>query len=247
MFKKIVDILMKILIFLTFALAILSLVKPELIKDFIEWIRSGVLLLWNWNYIVVFISSLIESFPVLWVVVPWQNILLIVGGFFAENDTSKLIYVCIISSLWAIAGNYTWYILGRYYGEEFFKKYGLWFALWETEVKYLKKWIHKWGAWGITLGKFHNLARAFIPFIAGSMWMKKTSFLIYNVIWSVIRSVTIIVLWVLFAKTYESIIDYIGYIMIGIMLLTGIYIWKFKKQAFLKYIEEKNAELERKL
>lgn len=247
MFKKIIDFTMKFLIFLTFALALLSIVKPSLIKDVIEWVRSGVLLLGNWNYAIVFISSLIESFPVLGVVVPGQNILLVVGGFFAEQSTSNLIYVCIISSIGAILGNYIGYILGRYYGEEFFKKYGLWFALWETEVKYLKKWIHKWWAWGVILGKFHNLARAFVPFLAGSMGMKKTSFLIYNVIGSIVRSVTIIVLGVLFANTYETIIDYIGYIILGIMVLTGLYIWKFKREAFLTYIQEKNAELERKL
>ncbi len=238
---------MKFLIFLTFALAILSLIKPELIKDFIEWIRSGVLLLWNWNYLVVFVSALIESFPVLGVVVPGQNILLIVWGFFAEESITKLIYVCIISSFWAIAGNYIGYVLGVHYGDSFFKKYWLWFALWETEVKYMKKWIKKWGAWGIILGKFHNLARAFIPFIAGSMGMHRTSFLIYNIIGSIIRSLTIILLGVLFAKTYETVVDYIGYIMIWIMVLTALYIWRFKKQAFLKYLEEKNAELERKL
>jgi membrane protein DedA with SNARE-associated domain len=238
---------MKVLIFLTFAIAVLSLVKPWLIKDFIEWIRGIILLLWNWNYFIVFISSLIESFPVLWVVVPGQNILLIVGWFFAEESTLKLIYVSIITILWAVAGNYIGYILGVYYGDEFFKKYWLWFSLGETEVKYMKKWIKKWGPLGVTLWKFHNLARAFIPFIAGSMGMKKTSFFIYNVIGSTIRAITIIILWVLFAKTYETIIDYIGYIFLGIMILTGIYIWRFKKKQFLKYIEEKNAELEKKL
>jgi len=73
---------MKILIIATFVLAIASIFKPEIIKSFIDWIRVIVLSLWNWNYLVVFISSIIESFPVLWVVIPGQNIMLISGWFF---------------------------------------------------------------------------------------------------------------------------------------------------------------------
>lgn len=245
--KKIVDIIMKLLIALTFALAILGLIRPDLIKDVIEWVRGIVLSLWNWNYFVVFLSALIESFPVLGVVVPGQNILLIAGGFFAEQSTSHLIYVCIVSSFGAILWNSIGYFLGKVYGKDFFREYGMWFGIGETEVKYLEKWIKKWGPVGIILWKFHNVARAFVPFIAGSMGMKSKAFMIYNVIGSVIRSVTIIILGVLFAKTYETIIDYIGYIFLWIMILMWLYIWKFKRAAFLKYVEEKNEEINRKI
>lgn len=53
-----------------------------------------------------------------------------------------------------------------------------------------------------------------------------------------------IILWVLFAEFYENIVDYFAYIMIWIMIITWLYIWKFKKKEFLKYIEEKNKEIE---
>jgi len=39
MIQKILDIIMKVLIFLTVALAILSIARPELIKDAIESLR----------------------------------------------------------------------------------------------------------------------------------------------------------------------------------------------------------------
>lgn len=247
MLEKISDILMKILIFITIGLWILALVKPDLIKDFIEWIRWVILVMWDWNYLILFITWIIESFPVLWVVVPGQNIMLIVWWFFSEQSNSTLIYVMIITSLWAIIWNYTWFLLGRYYWEKFFKKYWLWFGIWETEVSYLKKWIKKWWPWWIIFWKFHNLTRAFVPFIAWSMWMKHKSFIIYNVVWSIIWSIVIILLWVIFAKTYETIVDYLWYIMMWIMVIVGLYIWRFKKKEFLKYIEEKNKEIESKM
>lgn len=247
MLKKIVDLIMKLLIILTIWLWIIALVKPDLIKDFIESIRSIILLLWNWNYLILFLTSVIESFPVLGVVVPWQNIILIVGWFFWESNPNSLIYVMILTSLWAICWNYIWFMLWKIYWDEFFKKYWLWFWIWETEVKYLKKWIKKWWAWWIIFWKFHNLTRAFVPFIAWSMWMKHKSFIIYNIIWSIIWSVTMILLWVVFAKVYEQIIDYLGYILFWIMILVWLYIWRFKKKEFLKYMEEKNKEIEKKM
>ena len=237
---------MKTLILLTIILWLLSIFQPSLIKTFIDWIRWVIELLWNWNYFIVFFSALIEAFPVLWVVVPWQNILLIVWWFFWNINNYNLVYVVIIACVWAIIWNYIWYILWKVYWKVFFKKYWLWFGIWETEVKYLKKWIKKWWATGIILWKFHNVARAFVPFIAWSMGMKSKKFMIYNVIGSVIRAITIIILWVLFAKTYDTIIDYIWYILIGIMIITWLYIWRFKKKEFKKYMEEKNREIENK-
>lgn len=247
MLKKIADIIIKLLIILTFVLAILALVRPDLIKDFIEWVKIVVHGLWNWNYLIIFLSSLIEWLPVLWVVVPGQNILLIVGWFFAEKATTNLYYVIFIASIWAILSNYLWYILWKYHWEEFFKKYWLWFGIWETEVRYLKKWIKKWWPWWIIAWKFHNVARAFVPFIAGSMWMHHRTFFIYNVIWSTIRAVTFIILWTLFAQYYETLLDYLMYIMIWVLVITWIYIYRFKKREFLQYMKEKNEELEKKL
>ena len=247
MLKKFFDILMKILIVGTIGLTLLALVKPELIKQFIDWIKDIVYTLWYWNYLIIFLSSLVEGLPVLWVAIPGQNILLIVGWFFAELSKNNLYFVIIIASVWAILSNYLWYILWVHHWDVFFKKYGLWFGIWETEAKYLKKWIQKWWPWWIILGKFHGVARAFIPFIAGSMGMHRRTFIIYNVIGSIIRATTIVILGVIFAEYYETLIDYAWYIMTLILVVTWIYIYKFKRKEFLKYIEEKNKELEEKI
>lgn len=245
--KKIADIIIKFFVFVSFALIILSIARPELVKDFIEWIRWVVALLWNWNYVIVFLSALIESFPVLGIIIPWQNILLIAGWFFAEQNTLKLIYTIITASLWAIVGNYIGYALWKKYWKSFFKTYGLWFGIGETEVHYLEKWIEKWGAWWVILWKFHNLARAFVPFIAWSMGMKSSKFMIYNTIGSIIRSLTIVLLWVLFAQYYETVIDYLEWIFGWILVLSVIYIYLFKKEEFKKYWDMKNKEIEEKM
>ena len=247
MLWKFVDYLMKFLIFLSFWIAFLAMIRPDLIKDFIEWIEGIINVLWYWNYLIIFLSWLIEWFPVLWVVVPGQNILIVVWGFFWKISTLNLIYSIIVASLWAIISNWIWFLLWKAYWVKFFEKYGLWFGIWETEVKYLKSGIKKWWASWIIIGKFHNLARAFVPFLAWTMNMENKIFWIYNIIGSIFRAIIMIVLWVFFAEYYETIINYIWSIFLWIMILTGLYLWFFKKEAFKKYLLEKNEEMERKI
>ncbi|MCP4523121.1 MAG: DedA family protein [Candidatus Gracilibacteria bacterium] len=243
-FKKLFHYLNILLIVLSFALAFIAIFKQEWIESFIEWMKIIISGLGNWNYVIAGVSSFIEAFPIIGVIVPSQNILLIVGGFFGNISHDNLKYVIIIAAIGAVLGNYVGYLLGKYYGDTFFKKYGLWFGIGLTEVKYLKKGIHKWGALGIILGKFHPMTRAFLPFIAGSMGMKSMKFMIYNVIGSIIWSVTIVLLGVVFVEHYEFILDHIGKLMIGIFACIGIYIYKFKRKEFKIYMEEKNKEME---
>lgn len=213
-------------------------------KEFLHWISGIIELLGYWNYVIIFISSFIEVFPVLGVVIPGQNIMIVSGGFFGNLSTTYLITSIVVASVWAVLGNYVGYILGVYYGEFFFHHYGYLFWLGKTEVNYMKWGIKKWWPIGMIVWKFHNLARAFLPFLAGSMGMKTKSFMIYNTIGSVVRATSMILIGVAFAKNYEAIIDYLGYIVLGSLVVAGLYIYLFKRAAFMKYWDEKNKEID---
>lgn len=243
--QKLVWLINVISIILMVVLAIIWIFRKDLFEDFIKWLEIVISGLWDWNYLIVFSSSFIEAFPVIWVVVPGQNILMVVWWFFAKISQTNLIFVWIFASLWAIIWNYVWFYLWRKYWDSFFEKYWNRFGIWLTEVKYLKKWITKWWPLGITFWKFHPLTRAFLPFIAGSMGMKSTSFMIYNIIGSIIWALTIVILGLVFVEYYKIILDYIGYIMLGIFVCIWVYIYKYKKEEFKKYRIEKGEEMER--
>lgn len=247
--KKLVSIIFKILnilfVILTIVLLFISIFKKEWFEMFIEWLKIVIQWLWFWNYLIVFFSSFIEAFPVLGVIVPWQNILMIVWGFFGNLSKYNLINVGILASAWAIFWNYIWYLLWKIYWDSFFEKYWNRFWIGLTEVKYLKKWIDKWWAWGIIFWKFHPLTRAFLPFIAWSMGMKNKNFMIYNIIGSIIWSITMVILGMIFVEYYKIILEYIWYIFLVIFICFWIYVYKYKKEEFMKYIQEKNEELEK--
>lgn len=242
--QTILQILNIIFIIIVLSLLFITIFKPGLIKAFIAWIWTIINTLWNWNYLIAFISSTIESFPVIWVLVPWMQIMLLVWGFFGSKS---LLWVIFVSIFGAMLGNYIWFLLWIKYWDEFFKKYWDWFGLWKTELRIIKKQISKNGFWFIVLWKFHNFTRAFVPFIAGSMWMTHKNFWFYNITWSIIWASTIITLWVLFKSYYEKIVDFFLYILLWIAIIIGIYIVLFKKKEFLQYVKEKNAEIDEKI
>ncbi|MDQ7008762.1 MAG: DedA family protein [Candidatus Gracilibacteria bacterium] len=245
-FLFLINLLIKLSILLVFISIYLSFFEKELLKLWVGILKEFILSLGMWNYPLAFFSSLIESFPVLGMALPSQNILIAIAGFFGENNYLNLFFIILISTIGAILGNFIGYFLGVKYGEEFIEKYGMWIGITGVEVKYLKKSLDKWGALGITLGKFHPMTRTFLPFVAGMSGMTNKKFAFYNILGSFIWSFTMIVLGVLFAKYYEIIIDHSGKIMLLIMLITGLYIWKYKKPEFKKYMKEKNEEMERK-
>lgn len=65
----------------TFAVIIISLVRPEWMKLAIEWIRGLIMTLGNWNYLVAFLSACIESLPLIGTALPGMNVMILVGGF----------------------------------------------------------------------------------------------------------------------------------------------------------------------
>ena len=242
--KMVFHIINIVLIGFTFIMSLISIFKKEWIEMFIEWMKVLINSLGFWNYIIALTSSFIEAFPVLWVVVPWQNILLIVWWFFWNVSWENLFFVWVIASIWAILGNYVWYLLWKIYWDSFFQKYWIWFWIWLTEVKYLKKWMEKWWALWIIFWKFHPITRAFLPFIAWSTGMNNKKFMLYNTIGSIIRAVSIILLWVVFVEYYKIILEHFWKIMLVIFAWIGFYIYKYKKAEFMKYMDEKNKELE---
>lgn len=248
MLKKIINFLVTainiILIFLTFAIALLAIFYPDIIKWLIDKMEIVIMWIWYWNYLVAFLSSMIESFPLIWMVLPWQTILLLVWWFFWQDYLLNLI---IVAAIWAILWNYIWFILWYFTWDSFFKKYWDWFWIWETELRYIKSWINKYWPFAIIISKFHPMTRAFIPFIAWSMWMKQLSFIIYNIIWSIIWSISIILLWVVFVSHYETIIDNFTYIMLFIFILLALYIYFFKREEFKEYMRQKDIEINKKM
>lgn len=234
-------ILILFFVLLTFVFVYLSFFHKELLLYYLQQLKTLVTNLWYWNYIIIFIFGFVESFPLIWVSVPWQTILITIAWFLWYKHI-------IISSLLAFSGailwNYVWYLMWVKYGESFFKKYWNWIGIGTTDIKYIKKGVEKHGLLFVIFWKFHNLFRAFVPFIAWSSWMHSTSFTLANIIWSFLRAIVMVLLWVFFIDNSEIILKNIWKIVLFIIFLFALYIFFFKKEEFKKYFKEKSKEMD---
>ncbi len=246
MLKKLIHYLIVGLLAVMFIVLIISLFNPDFLKPIIDWIKTSIEHLGKWNYLLAFMSALVESLPILGTIFPGQVIMMSVGGFYGGQGYEQFIWVALCAISGSILSNAIGYFLWRYYGEEFFKKYGLWVGIQETELRYLKKWVETWGAWGIILSKFHASLRAFLPFIAWSMGLSQKKFWIYNIIGSTLWAFTFILIGIFFAQYYEKILEYFGWIFMWVMIIWMGYIYLFRREQFMKYLQEKNHDLEKR-
>ena len=144
-------------------------------------------------------------------------------------------------------GNYIGYWIGKWWGKELIEEYGDWAGIGKTEARILESQIEKNGFWYIVLGKFHNLTRSVVPFIAGSSGMEEKCFWLYNMIGSIIWASAIILLGIFFIDQYEAILDHLGKIMLGILVGVIGYIYFFRREKFGEYMREKQREIEEKI
>ena len=246
--KKFVQIVSKIIIvlllILTLVFAYLSIFHKDLLLHYLDVFKWLISNLWYWNYLIIFVFWFIESFPLLWVAVPGQLVLIIIAWFLGF-DHIYLTMAC--ASLWAILWNYVWYKMWIHYGESFFDKYWAWIGVMKTDIKYIKKWIDSHGWLFVVLWKFHNMFRAFVPFIAGSSKMHSTKFALANIFGSILRWVVMVLLWVFFVENAEVILENIGKIILWILVVFMAYIYFFQKEKFMIYWKEKNEEMEKML
>ena len=232
--------------FITIALlgfVFVTLARPDLIERLIAWIGTIVQSIGAWNYPIVFISSMVESFPVLGIFVPGQKIMLLVGGFYGPSHLMEIILLAIAG---ASLGNYIGYTLGRIWGRGFLEAYGDSIGIGRTELSYLERQIERNGAWFIILGKFHSLTRTLVPFVAGSMGMQAQSFWVYNIIGSTIWATVIICLGVLFTEYYHMILRYLPSVVGIAMVCIALYVGFFQREGFMRYWHAKLAEVDEK-
>lgn len=244
--KKLFHYIILGLLILMIWFLVITLFKPDLLLPIIDWIKGQIESLWKWNYLLAFVSALAESLPIIGTIIPGQVVMLSVWWFYGWTWITQFTGVLIFAILGSVISNAIWYFLGKYYWEDFFKTYGVWVWIEQTELKYLKKWVNTWWAWGIILSKFHPHFRAFLPFIAGSMWFKQTRFWIYNILASTLWASVFITIGIFFAEYYEAILRYIWWVFTWILVWVLTYYWYFKRDAMLKYWREKNLEMEAK-
>ncbi|WP_297514800.1 VTT domain-containing protein [Flavobacterium sp.] len=161
--------------------------------------------------------------------------LLFLCGIYSEllmrdfSTGSDFINVTLLAFMVAVMG-----IIGNMFGYWFGKKSGSYLYKREDSLFFKKKYLYqskeffdKYGSRAVVFARFLPIVRTFAPVIAGIVEMDRKKFMFYNILGSVLWSVTMIFaghyLYELFKIQFNiDLKHYIEYIVIGIVLVTTV-------------------------
>lgn len=128
-----------------------------------------------------------------------------------------ILYVTIA----AVAGSTVGYFSGRWAYAYFSRKKENFFY----KKKYLeitRDFYRKYGVMAFIVGRFLPVVRTFVTIMSGMVRIKFSKFLIFNILGASIWVVTMILSGYLLGRAFPQTIEYIEYIVIGLVVLTAI-------------------------
>lgn len=203
------------------------MVKPTLLTMTIEWLNGVIEFLWWKNYALIAGIWFLESIPFINIAFPGQTFMILISWFVAQ--TQPIITVLLVIIAWIVWDTVA-YKVGRYKWESIMRHY--WPTFWLTEewTAKLKKMTHEHAHWALFASKWNSYTRGMLPFIAGSSHMNFREFMLYNVLWSIVYWVVIVVLSSLFIWHYEKVVPYVRWIWLAVIGIVSIwYIIKYYK------------------
>jgi len=154
---------------------------------------------------------------------PGDYLLFLAGMFVATGRLDVGIVVMIGGLIFAaFAGNFVGYWFGYRAGPMLYRRKDTFFF----KKKYLKAaelYYHKQGAFALIMGRFVPIVRTFAPIFAGVVKLDLKRFAFYNFVGAVLWIVSLTLLGYFLGREFETQIEeYLGYIILGFILLTTI-------------------------
>lgn len=135
-----------------------------------------VYLISNFGYSGVFFSMVLES-----ACIPLPSeIILPFAGYLVYLKKFALLKISLIASLGNVVGGLLAYLLGKYAGRPFIRKYGKYILLTELKLKKTEEFFYKYGEITVFIGRMLPVVRTFISLPAGIAKMNPLKMSIYT-------------------------------------------------------------------
>jgi membrane-associated protein len=170
-----------------------------------------------WTYLIVFLIIFCETGLVVTPILPGDSLLFGLGTFAARGDLD-VVYLLILLSIAAIAGDTVNYAIGQYVGPKVFT---------QNESRFFKKeyldrthdFYEKYGGITIIIARFVPIIRTFAPFVAGIGSMTYLRFLSYNILGG-ISWIVIFIMGGYFFGNLPFVKKNFTYVMIAIIIIS---------------------------
>jgi membrane-associated protein len=186
--------------------------------------------------VLLFAIIYVETGFLLGLVLPGGDYLLFVAGMlcgshYLDLPVTGLVGILILASF---LGDLTGYYKGKWLGGKLFTNNKSRFF----KIEYLErgnKFYTQYGVSAFILGRFMPVIRTFVPLLAGATAFSFRKFLIFNLLGAITWIGTLVPLGYFIGKTYPSVINYSGYIMVLFVVIASspmlkiLFTKKFKK------------------
>ena len=142
----------------------------------------------HWGYLAIFVFVVLGN---LGVPVPEESILVLAGYLVWQGDL-RLPLVLLVGILSAIAGDNLGYWLGRRYGQEAIARYGRWVLLTPARLDATRRFVTRYGAFGVFAARFIAGLRFMAGPLAGSTGLPPLAFVAANALGAVVYVPTMV-------------------------------------------------------
>lgn len=199
----------------------------EFLRKIIEHIvYYGEPIIDQWGYIIVFLISFFESIPIIGFFIP-GSLIIVFFGFLTKLGYLSVPKLVVLVFFGTLAGDILSFYLGRRYGYELIYRYGKYFYFKIEYVEKVKQFIGNHTGKSLVFGKFNSITRSLVSYIIGASAIRKDSFLYFVFIGSFFFSTFHVFLGYLFAKGYEFVSDYAGYISLIAIIVSVVIIFLY--------------------
>ncbi|HDH05563.1 MAG TPA: phosphatase PAP2 family protein [Nitrospirae bacterium] len=185
------------------------------------------------GYWIAFFAAMLETTIIIGLFLPGSTVILLLGGMSAYGyfDLGDLLWFAIAG---AILGDNINFYLGKKYGSAWAQK-GVWFLKQEYFEK-ARSFFDAHGAKSVFFGRFVPSIKEIMPFIAGTVRMRRRTFLLWNILGAIGWGFQWILAGYIFAKSLSLArmwLSRMGFFVAAVFLL--FLIFYLIKLAVLKY------------
>jgi membrane-associated protein len=167
--------------------------------------------------------------------------LLFTAGLLCGTGKFETNILTLVTSLIlaAFLGNITGYFFGRKVGRALFeKKDSLFFK--KEYIYVAENFYLRYGGMALILGRFLPVIRTFAPILAGVIKLNYTLFMTYNIAGSVLWVGSLVISGYYLGNTIPAVQEYLGYIVIGLIIITAIPVMRTYVVERRRHKEQKN-------
>lgn len=156
------------------------------------------------------------------------SVLIALAGFMAKQGQFTIIMAGLVSLLGYLGGSISAFMIGRYIGEPFIKRWGRYFRLTPKRLNQAQKLLQKSAAAYVIGGRFVPTIGNITPYVAGISGISIVKFLFYDMVHAVIWLTIFLGAGTLLGGKWQSFTDkpWLEWIAIGGSVLMLAYVFR---------------------